>query len=149
MTHQFLTIFSFRFSLLLLTLLILPCFGCNNGQVGLSGKVIFSDDGSPLTFGTVCFSTPTFQAKGEIKNNGSFTMGSLGVADGLPPGTYTVCILGATEDLGGDNIYSLLDPKWNSPSTSNLTVTVENTTRNLEIKVDRNPETREQFKTAK
>ncbi|MDR2439849.1 MAG: hypothetical protein LBE12_10830 [Planctomycetaceae bacterium] len=141
MTNQYLTFFSFRFFLLLPLLFL----GCNNGHVGLSGKVVFSEDGSPLTFGTVCFSTPTFQAKGEIKNTGSFTMGSLGAADGLPPGTYTVYILGATEDLGGDNIYSILDPKWNSPSTSDFTVTVEKTTRNLEIKVDRNPESREQF----
>jgi hypothetical protein len=119
--------------------------GCNGKQVGLSGKVVFSDDGSPVTFGTVCFATSTFQAKGEIKKDGTFTMGSIGTSDGLPPGTYQVGILGVTEDIGGESIYSILDPKWNSPSTSNLTITVENTTRNLEIKVDRNPESREQF----
>jgi hypothetical protein len=123
--------------------------GCNGKQVGLSGKVVFSDDGSPVTFGTVCFATPTFQAKGEIRKDGTFTMGSWGASDGLPPGTYQVYILGLTEDLGGDLIYSVLDPKWTSPSTTGLTVTVEKTTRNLEIKVDRNPETHEQFRNKK
>jgi hypothetical protein len=123
--------------------------GCNGNQVGLSGKVTFSDDGSPLTLGTVCFSTPTFQAKGDINKDGTFVTGSLGAADGLPPGTYQVAILGATEDIGGELLYSILDPKWNSPATTELTVTIEKTTRNLEIKVDRNPETREQFKNQK
>ncbi|MDR1962935.1 MAG: hypothetical protein LBQ50_04070 [Planctomycetaceae bacterium] len=120
--------------------------GCSNGQVGLSGKIVFSDDGSPLTFGTVCLATSTFQAKGEIKNNGSFTMGSIGAIDGIPPGTYNVGILGVTEELNDGTIYSLLDPKWNSPSTSGFSVTIEKTTKNLEIKVDRNPVTREQSK---
>jgi hypothetical protein len=123
--------------------------GCNGKQVGLSGKIVFSDDGSPVTFGTVCFATSTFQAKGEIKKNGTFTMGSLSASDGLPPGTYQVYFLGLTEDLGGESIYSILDPKWNSPSTTDLTVTIEKTTSNLEIKVDRNPETREQFQNKK
>jgi hypothetical protein len=127
----------------------LNLFGCNGKNAGLSGKVVFSDDGSPVTFGTVCFATPTFQAKGEIQKNGTFTMGSFGASDGLPPGTYQVGILGVTEDLGGELIYSILDPKWNSPSTSNLTITVERTTRNLEIKVDRNPESHEQFRNKK
>jgi hypothetical protein len=138
--------------LFLIFVLLFGClnfFGCNGKQVGLSGKVIFSDDGSPVTFGTVCFATPTFQAKGEIQKDGTFTMGSLSASDGLPPGTYQVGILGVTEDLGGDNIYSILDPKWNSPATSDFTVTVEKTTRNLEIKVDRNPESREQFRNKK
>ncbi|MDR0869893.1 MAG: hypothetical protein LBN39_03790 [Planctomycetaceae bacterium] len=128
---------------------LLLCCGCGSGHVGLSGKVVYSDDGSPITFGTVLFATPTFQAKGEIKKDGTFTMGSVGAADGLPPGSYNVAVLGFTEDAGGDKIYSYLDPKWTSPSTSNFSVNVEKTTRNLEIKVERNPETLEQFKQKK
>jgi hypothetical protein len=117
---------------------IAACTGCGD-QVGLSGKVVFSDDGSPVTFGTVCFSTPSFQAKGEIKQDGTFTMGSYSAADGLPPGTYKVCILGFTEDLGGSSVYSFLDEKWTNPSTTDYTVEVQKTTKNLVIKVDRNP----------
>jgi hypothetical protein len=132
--------------LICLTLFVLICLtGCGNGQVGLSGKVVFSDDGSPLTVGAVCFSTPTFQARGELKQDGTFTMGSVTDSDGLPPGTYQVRIIGATEDLGGDKIYSVVDPKWENASTSGFSVTVDKTTKNLEIKVDRNPMSREQF----
>ncbi|MDR3108357.1 MAG: hypothetical protein LBU65_01540 [Planctomycetaceae bacterium] len=141
MTRSFLICFSF-FVLLCLT-------GCGNGQVGLSGKVVFSDDGSPLNIGTICFSTPTFQARGEIKADGTFSMASFGKNDGLPPGTYQVGIIGATEDLGGDKIYSILDPKWNGPTTSGFSVTVDKTTKNLEIKVDRNPQSREDFQKKK
>jgi hypothetical protein len=126
----------------LLTAAFLSLPGCGGKHVGLSGKVVFSDDGSPLTLGTVCFATPEFQAKGEIRKDGTFTMGSLRVSDGLPPGTYQVGIFEATEYLEDGRSYSILDPKWNSPLTSGLTVTVEKTTRNLEIKVDRNPEPR-------
>jgi hypothetical protein len=68
------------------------CIGCGK-QLGLSGKVVFSDDGSPVTFGTVCFATSSFQAKGEIKPDGTFTMDSYDAADGLPPGNYKVCII--------------------------------------------------------
>ena len=125
------------------------CIGCGGDQVGLSGKVVFSDDNSPVTFGTVCFATPTFQAKGEINADGSFIMGSRSAQDGLPPGNYKVAIFGCTEDAGGDKIYSLLDPKWTSPSTTDYTVDVQKATKNLVIKVDRNPETREQFKSKK
>ena len=73
-------------------------------------------------------------------------MGSRAAQDGLLPGSYKVAILGYTEYAGGDNICSLLDPKGTSPPTTDDTVDVQKTTRNVMIKVDRNPETLEQFK---
>jgi hypothetical protein len=60
-----------------------------------------------------------------------------------------VAILGCTEDAGDERSYSILDPKWTSPVTTTYTVDVEKTTRTLVIKVDRNPETLEQFKKKK
>jgi len=122
------------------------CLGCGSGHVGSSGKVVFSDDGSPVTFGTVMFATSTFQAKGDITKNGTFTMGSYGAADGLPVGSYKVAVIGVIEELDDGRFYSLLDPKWTSPSTTDYTVDVQKTTKNLVIQVDRNPETLEQFK---
>ncbi len=118
--------------------------GCGSGHVGFRGKVVFSDDGSPLTVGVVCFTTPTFQAKGDLQRDGTFTMGSYRSRDGLPPGRYQVGILAATEDLGDEVSYSLVDPKWGSPKTSGYTLDVDRTISKYEIKVDRNLETREQ-----
>jgi len=125
------------------------CLGCSSGHVGSSGKVVFSDDGSPVTFGTVMFATPTFQAKGDINKDGTFKMGSYGAADGLPTGSYKVAIIGVIEETDDGRFYSLLDPKWTGPATTEFTVDVEKTTKNLVIKVDRNPETLEQFKSKK
>lgn len=117
------------------SLIVLILGGCGNGHVGLRGKVVFSDDGSPLTIGTVCFATPTFQAKGDLDKNGNFVMGSYSDHDGLPLGTYQVGILNAVIDTE----YSLVAPQWLSPKTSGYTVKVDKKTSYLEIKVDRNP----------
>ena len=115
--------------------LVVACFGCGK-QVGLTGKVVFSDDGSPVPCGVVVFSTPTFQARGNIEQNGTFTMGSYSAADGLPPGTYTVAIIGATSG-DDESTIDLVAQKWTSPSTSDYTIEVKKTTRNLVIEVDR------------
>lgn len=131
-------------TLLTLAFVAAMLVGCGKGHVGFHGKVVFVDDESPLTVGTVCFATPTFQAKGDLRRDGTFSMGSYNATDGLPPGTYHVGILAATEDLGDEISYSLVDPKWNSPKTSGFTIDVTETTRHYEIKVERNPETREQ-----
>ncbi|MDR1925129.1 MAG: hypothetical protein LBQ66_12225 [Planctomycetaceae bacterium] len=132
----------------LLVLIVLS--GCGSNNVGVSGKVIFSDDGSPLTCGVVHFATDTFQATGTIKEDGTFVMGSFGERDGLPVGTYQVSILGASEllpaeKLEDEKVYSFIDPKWESPLTSDLTITIDKSTSNIVIKVDRNPITKEQF----
>jgi len=119
--------------------------GCGS-NVPLKGKVTFSDDGSPLTMGQIVFSTPTFQAAGKIREDGSFTVGSQRATDGLPVGTYTVAIFGATEsvDLGNgrETGYSLIDPKYSSPQTTDLTFEVTRSTRVYNIKVPRNPQPR-------
>ena len=133
-------------SLILLALLVFAV-GCGNRQVGAGGIVVFSDDGSPvmqgsaLTQGTVFFSTSTFQSRSEIDSQGRFTMGSFGATDGLPPGTYNVSVV-ATDNTDSMNPYSLIDPKYASPVTSGIEITVDKTVRNLEIRVDRNPNPR-------
>ena len=117
--------------------------GCGP-NVSMKGKVTFEDDGSPLTKGSVIFSTPTFQASGEIKEDGSFVVGSLRSNDGLPPGTYKVAISGAEDMIAtgnptGQPSYSLIDPKYNSPQTTDLTFEVTPSTHVYDIKVPRNP----------
>jgi len=120
---------------IIILLLLVFAAGCSK-QVGAGGTVVFSDDGSPVTQGIVIFSTPTFQSRSDIDEQGRFTMGSFGAVDGLPPGTYNVAIISTD---GADTPYSFIDPKYSNKNTSGLEVTVDKTVKNLEFKVDRNP----------
>jgi len=121
-----------------LSLALLLLVGCGGGKVGMSGRVIYSDDKSPLPMGTVYLETDTFLARGNIQSDGTFVVGSLGERDGLPPGTYRVSIRDAMRSIGqdanGDTIYEpLIDPN----SAAGLTVEITSTTRDFTIEVDR------------
>ncbi|MDR0609836.1 MAG: hypothetical protein LBG58_06980 [Planctomycetaceae bacterium] len=122
-----------------LTILLLT--GCGD-KVGLSGKVTFSDDGSPLSVGTVCFETDTFLARGTLKADGSYVVGSLSEKDGLPAGSYKVYISGAEQEIGQDKegmalMEPLIDTKFSSASSSGLSIDVTASTKTFDIKVDR------------
>jgi hypothetical protein len=126
------------FGLSLTLLLFVSC----NGKVGLGGKVTFLDDGSPLGTGTVCFETDTYLARGTLKADGSYVVGSLSEKDGLPAGTYRVYISGAEKEIGQDKegmaiMEPLIDTKFSSGSTSGLSVDVTASTKTFDIKVDR------------
>jgi len=132
---------SIIFSLSLALLLVVGCGG--GGKVGMSGKVVYSDDKSPLPMGTVYLETDSFLARGTIRSDGTFDVGSLGEKDGLPPGTYRVSIRDASKPIGqdanGDPIYEpLIDPN----SITGLTVEITSTTRDFVIEVDRYAPTR-------
>ncbi len=117
--------------------------GCS-GKKQLGGKVIYSDDGSPVTIGSVFFTTPTFRAQGDIKQDGTYTVGSTGLHDGIPPGEYDVYIQGADKSefkvVNGRELEfrtPLIDTKYQSPDTSGLTFTVDGSTKTFDIRVDR------------
>ena len=128
---------------------LVPFSACSK-QVPMSGKVTFSDDQSPLTCGTVFFETDTFQARGEIKPDGTYTIGTHSEKDGLPPGTYRVFVVGATvQDPSvqpGPNrppiILPLIDPKFETGRTSGLTVNVGPSTKRFDFSVDPNTTTK-------
>jgi hypothetical protein len=122
---------------IILLLLLVFAAGCSK-QVGAGGTVVFSDNGTPVPYGSVIFSTPTFQSRSNINGQGRFTMGSYGAADGLPPGTYKVMIH-VVDDSDADNPYNLLDARYTNKDTSGLEITVDKTVKNLEFRVDRNP----------
>ena len=126
--------FVFLFPLLLLS-------GCSNGNVGLKGKVLFSDDGSPLPIGTVCLESDTYLARSNLNSDGTFVLGSLKTNDGLPPGKYRGYISGAQQLIGQDkegmDIYeSLIDVKFTSKTTSGIEIEVTPSTKYFEIVVD-------------
>ena len=126
---------------LLLGTLILCGIGCSD-NIQVRGVVTFSDDGTPLTVGTVFFENDTMMARGSINEDGTFRMGSEGQTDGLLPGTYNVYVANALGTAGNPvapQIIPLIDPKYTCASTSGITVTVDRTTSRtpLEIQVGR------------
>ena len=135
----------YQFNLLLL-LVLLCAAGCGT-NVPMGGTVTFSDDGSPLTAGTVFFTTDTFEARGMLQSNGTYTIGSVTQADGLPPGKYQVYIRDAHEyrtrnvaegDTVADTVVPLIDQKYASPATSGLEVEVNSSSqRTFNFTVDR------------
>jgi len=82
--------------------------GCKN-HVKTEGKVVFEDDQTPLTCGVVILQNDTFQAKGEIQQDGTFKVGSFNKNDGLPPGSYRVYLSGAVSEPKTET-YTEVDP---------------------------------------
>ncbi len=116
-----------NFTLFALSLALLVSAGCN-GNVGLGGKITYTD-GSPLDVGTICFETDNFVARGTIKQDGTYKVGSLSETDGLPRGTYRVYFSGAEKIVPGDKggapkRVPLINPKYTSSDGSGLTLTV-------------------------
>jgi len=135
---------------LLFAALTLCVVGCGK-NVGMTGKVSFSDDGSPLTKGTICFQSATALSRGQLKEDGTFVIGSEKEADGLPKGDYSVYFSGAVEVDGTDaagmpRAKSLIDMKYTTPEQTPLKISVTGKDK-LDLKVDR-PE-KDEYITAK
>ena len=112
---------------------LLFCVGCGK-NVRVAGKVTF-EDGSPLTTGIVIFNSGTSESKAPIEKDGSFAVGTFKSNDGLPRGTYRVYITGAAVFPGISArgaplgpVVQLVDAKFTSPDTSDLTCEVKGNT---------------------
>ena len=133
--------------------LLLCCLlvGCSD-NVQLEGNVTYSDDGSPLGKGMVMFDNGTIVARGPLEADGSYTVGTDKDGDGLPPGTYTVTIVDAAEEIADPNAdpddlsytrdsmpsyRKLIADKYFLPETSGLEITVDASTGTYDITVDR------------
>ncbi|MDR1483994.1 MAG: hypothetical protein LBT09_04135 [Planctomycetaceae bacterium] len=114
------------------------CMGCSK-NVRLSGQVTYSDDGSPLTTGTVCFETDTYTARGNLEPDGTYTLTSVTKNDGLPEGEYRVSVLNAIKGFGEDDATNipLIDPKYGSGSTSGITFQVTPSSNRFDFTVER------------
>jgi len=79
----------------LLCAVVCLCFvGCGN-YVSVTGTVTLTD-GTPVTRGTVLFEDGAFSATGTIQSDGSFRMGTTREGSGIPPGSYSIAIMGAS-----------------------------------------------------
>jgi hypothetical protein len=126
--------FSFVFIIFILN-------GCNS-NIQFGGKITFSEDGSPLTRGVVCFETDTFAARGNLTPDGTYILGSVAEKDGLPAGKYRVYIAGALKENGLDKynqpIYEpVIDTKYASKETSGLECNVNKSTKHFDFQVER------------
>lgn len=126
------------------------CIGCSD-HVPLSGTVTFSDDGSPVPMGTVCFESATSYARGQLDQNGRYTLGFEKEGNGIPRGVYGVCVTGARRPLGMTDepgsvpgstggvmqYQELVAQKFQARSTSGITCTVDGSTKTFNFQVDR------------
>lgn len=121
--------------------------GCGKGHVGMGGRVTFSDNDQPLETGVVGFVNGNFFAKGYVKKDGTYTIGSTSEADGLPPGVYHVYLSSSsrseTAPDGSTKDIPLVDSKYTDYRTSGLTVEVTAKTKTFDFKVDRYVEKKE------
>ena len=128
------------YTFILLGMMLFCGIGCNQ-NMQITGKVTFSDDGTPLDVGMILFENGAMASRSSVKGDGTFTLTSEKQNDGIPPGTYKVYFTGALKTEGNSlapKIIQLLDPKYNSAATSDITITIDKSTKSpLEIKVDR------------
>ncbi|MDR2169685.1 MAG: hypothetical protein LBP59_06050 [Planctomycetaceae bacterium] len=125
---------------ILLIFVALIFVGCGNPRV--SGKVVFSDDKSPVPYGMVNFVTDKTIARGPIDKNGNYVVGSLKARDGLPPGEYkvyitdTMKVIPPSGNSGMPKFEMVIHSKYEKPETSGLVLNVKGS-QVFNIEVDR------------
>jgi len=127
--------------------LVLVCFGCGprSEMVPVTG-IAKLKDGTPLPGGRVFLTGGEKGANGEIKPDGTFVLGSATLTDGAKPGNYKVFVVGAAEPdtrsyddraMGiGKAPPSLIQPRYNKASTSDLQVEIKAPKTHLELVLD-------------
>lgn len=126
-----------------MAVLMLVASGCGDaGLVKVRGKVTFSDDGSPLTRGVVCFDNDKTMARGTIRSDGTYAIGQGDDGRGIAPGSYKVSIFFAHEMIPGGTLHEplfreLIDKKYSSKDASGLEIVADPSKTQFDIEVDR------------
>jgi hypothetical protein len=129
-------------------LVVLAGCGPGSGVVPVTG-IAKLQDGTPLARGHV-FLTGGGEngARGQLQPDGTFRLGTFTATDGAKPGTYTVHILGATEEdtRSYDEKLNqtkpapplLVDEKYHAAATSDLRVEIKPPKTHLELVLEPN-----------
>ncbi|MDR0870674.1 MAG: hypothetical protein LBN39_07760 [Planctomycetaceae bacterium] len=125
------------------SLFVVLISGCGK-NVGLKGRVLLSDDKSPLTQGVICFEKDGYIARGPIDKSGNYVVGAEKNGGGLERGEYKIYFQNTERvTYPTDNtvaslpkIENIIDPKYNKADTSGLTLDVRKS-QTFDIEVDR------------
>lgn len=122
-------------------LVVFAVTGCGGGKHQIEGRVVWAD-GKPATElagYSIDFESHEnkLSASGTIKSDGTFTLGTDRVADGVSTGTYKVAINAPLP--GGDEPVkrSLLPDHYSRPDSSGLVETIDGSKRTVELKLER------------
>ncbi len=138
-----------HYPILFVCVFLLASIGCGKGYIPVSGTVTFSDDGSPLTAGTVCFESEAGYGRGTLDAQGKYVLGFDKPGSGVPKGTYKVYVADAmiqdgttaTKDSTGTSARPkykyLIDKKFHTGNSSGLTFTADGSQKTFDFKVDR------------
>ena len=135
--------------LALLTALTVSCGGCFKSKfVHVTGRVTYAD-GAPLTRGQICFTDGYHLGRGDLDENGEYSLRMFRKNDGIPRGSYQVYITSALRfeiadgvtkvDANGDSedkyevlktgkiakVVEMIDRQYTHPSTSGWAVDVK------------------------
>jgi hypothetical protein len=113
--------------------------GCGNG-VRVTGKVMYEDDGSPLSTGVVVFENDETSYRAVVKPDGSFALGVTRDAQKIPAGNYKVWLADTMTFEGFPakryTLYTYTaSEEYTSVSTTPLTAEVNSGSRFFELKV--------------
>jgi hypothetical protein len=119
--------------------MVVMSIGCGNPRV--HGRVVYSDDKTPVERGVVNFVTDNYIARGPIDKNGYYNVGSTKAGNGLPKGDYRIYITSTVKILppengGGPTYVTVIQLKYEKPDTSGLTLNVTGSQK-FDIEVDR------------
>ena len=133
-----------NFFLFALALTALASFiGCGPSvPVPLEGKVVYSDDKSPLPYGTIIFESDKVIARGTIQPDGTFVVNTSKEISGLLSGEYAVYFAAKPGEVteNGRMIGAKEPPiakKYYRKATSGLTLKVGSDTKRFDVSVDR------------
>lgn len=128
----------------LLCLALIALTGCSNQPqtYKVSGRVQFPN-GSPVKVGVVEFLSPehSLNARGNINKDGTFTLTTFNEGDGAVAGEHKCVVLQMIigenmKGFGGTKL-GVVDPKFGSYSTSELTAVVEeNDANNIVLQIE-------------
>lgn len=133
-------------SLLISALICCTLCGCGDKTYPVEGRVLFKEDGTPLSGGWVEFelidSARSISARGPIDDDGYFRLGTFRADDGALPGDYRALVVppapvGDPDSQRTPRSASVIHVRFLTYDTSGLTFTVAKKSNSFTIEVER------------